>query len=211
MMKLTIKIMIITVAVALIVSGVYFLLREREPVLSENAVAAVNGVEITREQVDNRILINQIRNKAYADTLWENMQEDDASAAYAKVQGAIDQTGALEELILGEVVRQYLKEDQLSFEETKIQLEREWNLLQTDDSQKAFYKHFQGAMSEYQQTADETLTLSEQFSYDLYNITKLKIVFAKSDDYNSDSKITLDEQFDAYCQELIAQAKVVYP
>ena len=184
----------------------------RDEVLLEDMAAGVNGVYISWEQVDNRILIHKIQNDAFAATFSESYYEEEYQKNLEKVWMSTEKEDVLRELVEAEVLRQQCEEDNItiiSYVEAEEMLMKEFQRMKTDDTQKVFYTNLIKSLETNGVQENVFLELASQYSYDFYNVSLVKQDFNKNQ-FDEKSPLSLDEQFQEYVDQLIIKAGVIY-
>ena len=162
----------------------------------DGVLAQIKGVGITKQQVENRILMNQIRAEAYANTALASVTDD---------LNAVTQEDALQELLECEAVRwQLLRAGTLiPRDQTDKNFDDEFAMLKTDQQQAPFYETLKKALEAHQVTEEEYVALSYDFAYDYYNMVYAKHVFFQSVG-------ATEEGFNTYLEDLVKSLEVEY-
>ncbi len=176
----------------------------------ENAAAVVNGVSISNDAVEERLLLNQLRNRAFTD-LYKEVYPNEIDREYymQKSLRADDREGVIEELIRFEVIRGLLaKYDKVvSYEDAVTAYDAEYLQMRKDESQHAFYEALQNAMSVYSVEEEKLITMSYALKYDSLNELALKRWFSKSAFYIGGYS-SLTEQFEEYVDSWVELAEI---
>jgi hypothetical protein len=212
-MKRLIVVGISLLAMVLCVLGILFAMGvfDGQPV-DENVLAKVGKVTITRQQVEDRIRFNTVENKAHSEYLTNNIPSvETQQELYQKVEGAVDQDGALKELVEEAVLCQQAEKEGIlvSREKAKEYFAIEFSELKTDDSQKDFYKSMQMSFSLNDMSEEEYIGLGEDYSYGFYNRTVMKQHFRKDKGLSGDEDPS-NQQFAQYVAELVEKSRVKY-
>ena len=208
------KWLLITIAAILLVAMVVTLsiviVKEKLP---KGVAAQVNGVNITKEQVAQVLEFNEIQIEGFTRVLQQTLNDKQEIQKYItqfSQQFPTTQQEVITHLIQGEAVCQQLKAKGtlLSVENAEASFNEEFALLQTDESQKAFYETLQQVIKEKEKTMEDYVALGKAQSYVFYNMKLAKQTFKTDGSYDESSALSLDGQFNKYLEELVAAAQV---
>ncbi len=176
----------------------------------ENTAAIVNGVSIGNDAVDKRLLLNQVRNRAFTDLYAEVFPNETDREYYLGISlRADDRDGVLQELIRAEVIRQLASEygEAVSYEDAVTACEAEHLLMRKDETKKRFYQALQNAMTVYSVEETELMELSYSLEYDILNESALKQWFSKSSWYLNGMS-SFSQQFEEYVDSHVQLAEI---
>ncbi len=170
-------------------------------------------IEITNQQIENRIEIHKIRNEAYYKTFQKSYtNEQTINTVYEKVKEPTDYEGVANRLAEAEVIRRDLENigKVISFENAKEYTDSDFALTKTDTSQALYHTSLKEVLEEHNISEDKFLELLYEYAYDFYNLQNAQTIFANSEDYNASSEKSLDEQFAEYKAKLMKKADITY-
>ncbi len=170
---------------------------------SENAVAVVNGVEITEQNIKDRQVYSEIMNEVHRRMFEKSTTIEDAQEQMKIYSLPTDETEILENLIKEELFRQELDDKGVSLEEIHKQATAEYELIKNSESD--YFETLRIVLIINKLTEDEFLDLSSLYGYGLYNTNKLRMVYAEGN-HDKHSK----KDFDEYANDLIDDADIEY-
>ncbi len=209
-MKKGIAIGVCAFLIVAIATILYFIFPINET-MPEGIIARVNGVSITKEQVNNTLTFNQIQMEALTTVLLQSTGREEKTQELLKDHSfPTTKDEVLNGLIRAEVACQQLEKQGklISSENTIKTFEEEFALMQTSKSKESFYIVLQQVLESRKMTLEEYASLGRMVSYAFYNLEYLEQNFKNSDEYDETASETLDQQFDAYLSELVENAKV---
>ena len=181
--------------------------------LPVGVLARVNGVDITREQVENTLKFNEIQIEALYKVLLQSTGSEEKTEGMLKgsrKKFPVTESEVLTRSIQGEAVCQQMEKqgNLLSSQETMKAFDKEFALMKTDENQKSFYTVLQQVLASRKITLEEYEKLGKAQSYYFYNMLLAKQTFAKENNGDETPSQTLDVQFDEYLNKLVEKAKV---
>lgn len=197
--------------VGIIGGSIWFWCAQSTKELAPDVLASVNGVNISEQQVQERIKINQINNQVYADYLTNTIADGETLSSYlANSIRSTEKKAVVQELVKAEVLRQDLakKGIALTQEQTRQMWDSEFQALQTQEAQKGLYDGLQKSLQSFPMETEDYVQLSYSLAYDTYNIAKAKQTFTGSKAYHEDFILTADNQFELYTYQLMQKAKI---
>lgn len=168
--------------------------------------------EITKEQIENRILINEITNSINENYLLKTFSKDDAKEQINEQYKPIKQSEVVKELTIAKLKKSILtsKNVVLDYDLAKETTNQEFDRLKSDETTENYYQSVKVVLSEYSISEKEYLQLLYDYSYDLYVGNIFKNWFAKdsnlykkpenSDIIYIDKYPDLDSQIELYLE-----------
>lgn len=169
--------------------------------------------EITKEQIENRILINEITNSINENYLLKTFSKDDAKEQINEQYKPIKQSEVVKELTIAKLKKSILtsKNVVLDYDLAKETTNQEFDRLKSDETTENYYQSVKVVLSEYSISEKEYLQLLYDYSYDLYVGNIFKNWFAKdsnlykkpdnSDIIYIDKYPDLDNQIELYLEK----------
>ncbi len=169
--------------------------------------------EFTKEQIENRILINKITNSINENYLLKTFSKDDAKEQINEQYKPIKQSEVVKELTIAKLRKSILasKNVVLDYDLAKETTNQEFDRLKSDETTENYYQSVKVVLSEYSISEKEYLQLLYDYSYDLYVENIFKNWFAKdsnlykkpdnSDIIYIDKYPDLDSQIELYLEK----------
>lgn len=169
--------------------------------------------EFTKEQIENRILINEITNSINENYLLKTFSKDDAKEQINEQYKPIKQSEVVKELTIAKLRKSILasKNVVLDYDLAKETTNQEFDRLKSDETTENYYQSVKAVLSEYSISEKEYLQLLYDYSYDLYVENIFKNWFAKdsnlykkpdnSDIIYIDKYPDLDSQIESYLEK----------
>lgn len=169
--------------------------------------------EFTKEQIENRILINEITNSINENYLLKTFSKDDAKEQINEQYKPIKQSEVVKELTIAKLRKSILssKNVVLDYDLAKETTNQEFDRLKSDETTENYYQSVKVVLSEYSISEKEYLQLLYDYSYDLYVENIFKNWFAKdsnlykkpdnSDIIYIDKYPDLDSQIELYLEK----------
>lgn len=169
--------------------------------------------EFTKEQIENRILINEITNSINENYLLKTFSKDDAKEQINEQYKPIKQSEVVKELTIAKLRKSILasKNVVLDYDLAKETTNQEFDRLKSDETTENYYQSVKVVLSEYSISEKEYLQLLYDYSYDLYVENIFKNWFAKdsnlykkpdnSDIIYIDKYPDLDSQIESYLEK----------
>lgn len=169
--------------------------------------------EFTKEQIENRILINEITNSINENYLLKTFSKDDAKEQINEQYKPIKQSEVVKELTIAKLRKSILasKNVVLDYDLAKETTNQEFDRLKSDETTENYYQSVKVVLSEYSISEKEYLQLLYDYSYDLYVENIFKNWFAKdsnlykkpdnSDLIYIDKYPDLDSQIELYLEK----------
>ncbi len=179
--------------------------------LPQGVLARVNGISITEEQVNNTLKFNQIQMESLTTVLRQSTGSEEKTQELLKDHSfPTTKDEVLNGLIRAEVACQQLEQQGklISSENAVKTFEEEFALMQTSKTKDSFYVVLQQVLESRKMTLEEYASLGRMASYAFYNLEYFEQNFKNSDEYDETASETVDQQFDAYLNELVEDAKV---
>ncbi len=162
-----------------------------------------NNIKIDNKDIDNRLLYNKITNsanKAYlTDVFADDWKSQYQSVVLPETKDEVGNT-----LVEDRAVIECCKEKgvYIDRESSEQYAKTEYDNLNKDDSQELYALALKNVLSEYKISENQYQNLLYEYAYYKYNRTALKKYFCENE-YEKNSKKTLDEQFDIYVETLL--------
>ena len=211
MMKKGIKIGIcLALAFAVGITAWLLIPKTFEPTAGDTA--QVDGVFITEAQVNTVMQYNQIQMETYEKLFFDvfaTEEEAQKNLNNMALRHPTDKNGVVNYLIRAQVLWEYLKEQgkEISKEEAIVTYNQEVSALSTENKD-GYYTVLQQVLTAHKTTMDEFVAMGKEYCFFFYNTTRAKSIFNESDEYDSDSSLSLDEQFSAFAKELEEKADI---
>lgn len=169
--------------------------------------------EFTKEQIENRILINEITNSINENYLLKTFSKDDAKEQINEQYKPIKQSEVVKELTIAKLRKSILasKNVVLDYDLAKETTNQEFDRLKSDETTENYYQSVKVVLSEYSISEKEYLQLLYDYSYDFYVENIFKNWFAKdsnlykkpdnSDIIYIDKYPDLDSQIELYLEK----------
>lgn len=106
-MKIKVSICLSMLAFLFVVLGVFFFKHHN------------TSYEITEQEIQNRILLNEITNETYADCFSESLQGDEVEKYIEKYSKSTNREDVIDELIRAKIMRTVLKSENCSVDMNK--------------------------------------------------------------------------------------------
>ncbi len=177
--------------------------------------------EITKEQIENRILINEITNSINENYLLKTFSKDDAKEQINEQYKPIKQSEVVKELTIAKLKKSILtsKNVVLDYDLAKETTNQEFDRLKSDETTENYYQSVRVVLSKYSISEKEYLQLLYDYSYDLYVGNIFKNWFAKdsnlykkpdnSDIIYIDKYPDLDNQIELYLEKELKKITIV--
>lgn len=209
-MKIKIVICVSVFAVLMAVLGVFFL-------KNHNA-----SYVITEQEIQNRILINEITNEIYADCFSKSLQDTDSEKYIEKYSKSTNRDDVVNELICAKIMRTVLKAENCSveYEKAKETAEQEFVQMKTDETSAEYRKSIETVLDMRNITEEEYIKLLYDYAYDIYTESNFNSWFLKNkyqyDDSESGSAFKYadeypekEKQIKEYLDKKIDKAKII--
>ena len=169
--------------------------------------------EFTKEQIENRILINKITNSINENYLLKTFSKDDAKEQINEQYKPTEKNEVVKELTVAKLRKSVLasKNVILDYDLAKDTTNQEFKCLKSDETTENYYQSVKAVLSEYSISEKEYLQLLYDYSYDLYVENIFKNWFAKdsnlykkpdnSDIIYIDKYPDLDSQIELYLEK----------
>lgn len=167
-------------------------------------------VEITQEQIENRILTNKITNAINEEYLTDTFSGDDAKEQIEKSHKPTEYDDVVDELTRAAVIKSILTSENCDLSEDSIKetVDKEYETIKTDESSSRYYECINKVLPKFNISEEEYVNLLYDYSYDLYNKPNFNQWFLTSKHYKDDSDISDSEQIEAYLSKKLKKATV---
>lgn len=179
--------------------------------------------KITEEQIENRILINEITNAINKDCFLKVFSDKEEAEKYiADYHRPTEYDEVVNELARAELIKSILtsKGCALNYDEAKQTADREYQRMKNEETSAEYYKSLKAVLNKHNITEDQYLNLTYDYAYDIYSETNFNAWFLKNKyKYDSDARDPelvyaeeypgKEEQINAYLDKAMKKVKVI--